>query len=259
MIKKIYIYWFLTVTTLLFSSCSEDLDDSIKYLNKIVETSESGTEKTTTFFYNQAQLVRIESAETIKVFTYTADLITKIETTTLSNNSKTIVNYSYNNGKLQTVQSDGDYVINYTHNQDGTVSYEKFDISLLPLPVKIHHGKLYFDNGNIIREERTLDNVGVGVLSRYYVNYEYDLKSNPLHHILGYEKLLDHEGIISTNNYLISTVETSVEKDGQIISSASFYKNTFKYDKRNYPVEKNSLVSIPHKGISYNLKTTYHY
>ncbi len=258
--KAKYIYWFLSVVLLVLSSCThEDQDDSVKFLKKIIETTEGGEVKTTTFLYNGAEISSIEDDSTIKEFKYTLGLITEIGTTTKSTSVRKKVAYFYENGKLIQVKSNGDYLINYVHNQDGSISYEKFDISVLNIEAKIYHGVLFFSNGNIIREERIYDNVAPGVLSKYNVNYEYDFKLNPLHNIKGYDKLLDHEGIISTNNYLISTVETTIEKDNQIISSASFYKNTFKYDKGNYPVEKNSLVSIPHKGISINLKTTYSY
>jgi hypothetical protein len=259
MTKKIYIYWFLSVVSLLLSSCTDDLDDKIKYLKNVVETSDEGSVKTTTFSYRGTQLFSIDDDSTLKEFSYSSGLITAITTTKKSTSVTTTVDYTYENGKLKTVKSNGDYRIDYTHNPDGTVSYEKYDISILNLEIKIHHGILYFKGGNITREERTIDNAGIGVVSKYNVNYEYDFKTNPLHNVSGYEKLLDHEGIISSNNYLISTVETSIESNDQIISSATFFKNTFKYDGGNYPIEKNSVVSIPHKGISYNLKTVYNY
>ncbi|WP_366186947.1 hypothetical protein [Flavobacterium ovatum] len=257
--KRIYIYWFLSVASLLLFSCTNGQDDEVKYLKNVVETTEGGNVKTSTFLYSGSQLLSIEDDFTIKKFTYTSAFITEIVTTNKSNSVKATVSYTYDDGNLKTVKSIGDYVIRYTHNTDGTVSYEKFDISILNLEIKIHHGVLYFKEGNMIREERILDDVAPSIISKYNVNYDYDFNKNPLHYILGYEKLLDQEGVISTNNYIISTVETTIEKDNQIISSASFYKNTFKYDAGNYPVEKTSLVSIPHKGISYNLKTTYYY
>ncbi|WPR72799.1 hypothetical protein SLW70_06640 [Flavobacterium sp. NG2] len=258
--KTKYVFWLLSVVFLVLVSCThEDQDDSIKFLKSIVETTDGGSVKITTFSYNGAEISSIVDDSTIKEFKYNLGLITAIDITNKTTSVKTTVEYFYENGKLIQVKLAGDYMINYVHNSDGTISYEKFDISTLNLKVKIHHGVLTFKNGNIIKEERVLDNQAVGVISKYNVYYDYDYKLNPLHNIVGYDKLLDHEELMSSNNYLISTVETSVEKDGQIISSASFYKNTFQYDKRNYPIEKNSLVSIPHKGISYNLKTTYHY
>jgi len=259
MTKNIYIYWFLSLTSFVFNSCTDDLDDNVKYLKTVVETSESGTAKTTIFSYRGTQLSSIDDAASLKEFVYTSGHITAITTTNKKNSSKATVSYTYELGKLNTVTLPSDYLIKYTHNADGTISYDKFDISVLNVETKIHHGILFFNKGNVIKEERTLDNVEAGVISKYYVNYEYDYKTNPLHNVTGYDKLLDHEGIISSNNYLIKTEETSVENNGQIISSASFYKNNFKYDTGNYPVENNSLVSIPHKGISYNLKTVYNY
>lgn len=240
-------------------SCSDDLDDEIKFLKSLVETSDVGSAKTTNFIYNGPLLTTIEDDNIVKTFTYSSDLITEITTTNKSTKEKKIVDYTYENGKLKTVKSAGDYSINYTHNSDGTVSYEKFDISMIIVGFMIQHGVLYFKNGNLTKEERFIDTVGVGVLSKYIVYYEYDSKNNPFYNIVGYDKLLDQEGVVSSNNYIISTVETTVETSDQIISAASFFKNTFKYNALNYPIEKSSLVSIPNKGISYNLKTTYKY
>lgn len=259
--KKVkYIFLFLTIISLVLASCtSEDQDDSVTSLKTIVETSEGGNVTTTSFVYNGAEIASIEDNSSLKTFKYTAGLITAIETTNKSTSVKTSVDYFYMNGDLIKVEATGDYMINYVHNNDGTVSFEKFDISVPNVETKMYHGVLTLSGGNIIKVDRTDDNVAAGVISKYSVTYGYDAKANPLHDIVGYEKLLDQEGIVSLNNYVVSTVETSIESNGQIISSASYYKNTFEYNNGNYPTAKKSLVSIPHKGITLNLDATYNY
>ncbi|MCW2118745.1 hypothetical protein [Flavobacterium sp. 7A] len=253
------IFWYLSVVLLCFVSCTSDVDDEVKYLKKIEETLDGGTTKITTFQYQGNQIVSIDNEESIQEFTYVTSEITAITTTNKLTSLKNVVNYSYDGDKLKSVESAGDYLVNYSYNTDGTVSFEKFNISIPNVETKIYHGTLYLNNKNVVKEDYVLDDVAVGVISKFSVSYEYDLKINPLHNIMGYEKLLDHKGVISSNNYLIMTEETSFENNGQIISSASFYNNSFKYDAANYPVEKNSLFNIPDKGLSINEKTVYVY
>ncbi|AWG20112.1 hypothetical protein FFWV33_00545 [Flavobacterium faecale] len=253
-----YIFWLITSLFFAIVGCTSDSENQTKLIKNVVETSDSGTVQTTNYTYNGTQLMAIESPDTLKEFTYDSGYITAIVTTDKVKNEKSLVNYTYESGFLKRVELGGSYYITYTQNADNTVSYQKMDTKAYPLETKIYHGTLKLKDGNMLSEERILDN-SAGVISKYTVSYEYDSKTNPLHNIEGYDKLWDHEGIISNNNYLISTVETTVESNGQIISSATYYKNNFKYDKASYPVEKNSLMSIPHKGISISLNTVYNY
>lgn len=258
--KKVkYLFWFLSIIIVLLSSCThEDQDDSIKFLKKIVETSDSGTPKTTFISYDGNKIVFIDNEKMHQDFYYTGDLITAITTTDKVESSTNTVTYKYQNENLIEIKSSNKYLINYMHNSDGTVTYEKFDISVPNVQTKLYHGTLYFKNNNLVEENRLLDNTDVGTVSKYNVTYAYDGKKNPYYSIEGFYKLLDFNDLISQNNFSISTVETTVEKDDQIISSASFYKNTIKYSG-NYPNEKNSIVTIPDKGLAYTLKTEYFY
>lgn len=254
-----YFFWSIVCLLLVLVGCTSDKVEQMKLLKTVNETSDSGTVQTTNYTYNGTQLVAIDSPNTLKEFDYDAGYITAISTTDKGSNQKTLINYTYEGGLLKRVELIGSYYVLYTQNTDKSVSYQKFDTTIYPLETKVYHGTLQFKNGNILSDERVLDTSPVGVISKYNVSYEYDSNTNPLHNITGYDKLWDHEGIISNNNYLVSTVETSVESNGQIISSATYYKNNFKYDKNSYPIEKNSLVSIPHKGISISLTTVYKY
>lgn len=78
-----------------------------------------------------------------------------------------------------------------------------------------------------------MDNTEAGVLSKYSVTFEYDAK-NTFHNIAGYNKLLDYIESISPYNCILSTVITSIDKKGQILTSANYYKSTFKYDSKGY-------------------------
>lgn len=98
--------------------------------------------------------------------------------------------------------------MNFIHNANGTVSYEKLTKDIGSNENKVFHGILYFQNENLIKDERVIDDAGVGVLIQNSITLEYDYKNNPLNNILGYNKLLDHFKKISTNNS-VSSFEVS--------------------------------------------------
>ncbi|WP_338647474.1 hypothetical protein V5J73_02875 [Flavobacterium sp. KS-LB2] len=253
------IFWLLSVFVLTLYSCSNDNDDSMKLLKKVVETSESGIAETTLFAYNGNKLISIDGVKKRSDFTYTDGLITKMTLLNKTNQLLETINYSYLEGKLVEVISLGNYRIKYIHNSDKTVSYEKFSIASGNPEIKESNGTLYFQNENFIKDERILDNTASGTLIKYSVSFDYDTKYNPLYNILGYKKLLDYNEEISANNSLISTVITSVSKDDQITSSANFYTNSFKYDIDNYPIERVSENNGATNGNGGYLKTEYFY
>lgn len=257
--KAKYIYWVLSFSFLFLYSCTTNNLDKTKLLQSIVETNANGTTSTTFYTYDGEKLVSIDSDKTKADFTYTAGLITKIETLDKVNNILKTIEYSYVDNKLVNVKSPDDYVINYIHNSDGTVSYEKITTIPGEQEVKVFHGTLYFQNNNIIKEERIVDDADPGVLSTYSVDYEYDSKINPFNYILGYEKLLDHNETISMNNCRIIAVYTNTTKDDQVTSSANLYKREFKYDLNDYPTEQIAENATGNNGNSDYLKTQYFY
>jgi hypothetical protein len=253
------IFWVLSIFVLTLYSCSSDNDDSVKLLKKVVETSEEGTSETALFTYNGNEIVRIDGAQKRTDFTYTDGLITKIVALNKTNELLETNAYSYLEGKLVEVESLGNYRIKYIHNSDKTVSYQKFTIGSGNQEVKEFHGILYFENENLIKEERTLDNTAVGVTSNYSISFDYDSNKNPLYNVLGYKKLLDHMETISSNNSLINTVIATITNGDQVLSSANFYKSSFKYDSENYPTERVSETAILANGNTGYLKTQYFY
>ncbi|MBG6110382.1 hypothetical protein IWX84_001250 [Flavobacterium sp. CG_9.10] len=250
------IFWLLSVFVLALYSCSNDNDDSLKLLKKVVETSEGGTSETTLFTYNGNEIVNMDGAKKRKDFTYTDGLITKIVQLNKTNQLLETIDYTYLEGKLVEVVSLGNYRFKYIHKSDKTVSYENFSIGSGNQEVKVYHGTLYFENDNLIKDERILDNTAVGVTSNYSISFDYDAKNNPLYSITGYKKLLDQNQTISSNNSLIITEMTRVTNGDQIISSATFYKCSFKYDSDGYPTEQ---ITENANGNSGYLKSEYFY
>jgi hypothetical protein len=252
------IFWVLSIFLLTLYSCSNDNDDSLKLLKKVVETSENGTSETTVYTYNGTEIVSIDGVQKRTDFTYTDGLITKTVILNKTNQLSETIEYSYLVGKLVEVESLGNYRINYIHNTDKTVSYERFRISGNQ-QVKEFHGTLYFENENLIKNERILDTMPVGITSSESITFDYDAKNNPLYNVLGYKNLLDHMETISSNNSLINTVIATTTNGDQVLSVANFYKSSFKYDSENYPTERVSETAILANGNTGYLKTQYFY
>jgi hypothetical protein len=252
--NKIVLLLFFSFFVFTLTSCTNDTDESFKLLTKVVETTNKGTSQTYLYVYNGNQIMSIDGSQDRTDFTYTDGLISKMVTINKTNQLRETTEYSYIKGKLVRVLSLGNYKINYIHNSDKIVSYERFTLGSGNEEIKEYHGILYFDNENLIKEERIYDNTLVGVDSKYSISFDYDSKNNPLYNILGYKQLLDYNEEISSNNTLLHTVITSVTKDDQITSSANFYKSSYTYDSDNYPIER---VSETEKN-SY-LKAEYFY
>jgi hypothetical protein len=253
------IFWLLSICLSVLCSCSTDNNDNVKYLKKVVEVSDDGTSATSLFIYNGDEIVSIDGVHKHTDFTYTDGLITKIVTLDKESQELETIEYSYIEGRLVSVKSLNNYRINYVHNSDGTVSYEKWSLNLGNEGVKISHGTLYFQNENLVKDERIIENTGVGVVSNYSISFEYDSKKNPLFAILGYKKLLNHNQRISLNNSLVSIEVVSITREDQITSSANFYKSTFKYDSDGYPTEQVSERALFDNGTAAYLKTQYFY
>lgn len=249
----------VSIFLLTLYSCSNDKDDTVKLLEKVIETSEDGTSEVTLFTYNGNKIVTIDGVAKRTDFTYEDGLISKAVTLDKTSQFIETTEYTYIAGELVRAKSLNNYIINYIHNPDETVSYEKIAINSGTQEVKMYHGILYFQNENLIKDERILDNTAPGVLSKYSVSFEYDGKHNPLYTILGYKKLLELKEAVSSNNSLISTVITSVSAGDQITSSAVFYKNSFTYDLEHYPTEKVTENAISDDGDRGYLKSQYFY
>ncbi|WP_414000262.1 hypothetical protein ACMDB5_06845 [Flavobacterium sp. W1B] len=246
----------LIVSLLVFYSCSDNKEGNGKLLIKTVETSENGTSVTTLFKYNGNEILSAVGVKNHIAYTYENGLITKITSKDKENQLSVTLEYSYDKGKLVRMKSSENYVINYTHNSDGTVSYEKITVDPQNQGTELFYGTLYFENKNLIKDERTIDDVVLGLVSKYKFSFEYDSKMNPFYNILGYEKLLNQNEIISFNNSVMSVLEITITKDGKIISSANLYRGAFKYDEDHYPTEQLSEASIANPNY---LKTQYFY
>jgi hypothetical protein len=222
-------------------SCTNEAVDQIPVpmLKKIIETSVDGSSTITTLNYNGNKIVNIDKVDAFLEFYYTGDLITKtVEITKLSSHKNTL-EYSYLEGKLTKITSSENYFINYIHNNDGSISYEKLTKDSENKVLKIHHGVLFFQNGNLIKEDQIIDNAGSEVLIKNVNELKYDNKNNPLSNILGFDKLYNYSHLISLNNATISVFSSTIKqiKDDQIISTINRLDRQYQYNSDGYPTE----------------------
>jgi len=230
----------VVVLLMTLCSCTSDPIEQVQFLKKVVEVSVDGTSNTTILSYDGNKLVAIDKADQLSKFYYTGDLITKVVVLDKTTQHANTLDYSYSEeGKLTKITSSDNYVINYVHNNDGSVSYEKLTKDSSNHDVKNYHGILYFQNGNLVKDEKTLDDAGKGILVKNSVSLEYDYKNNALKNILGFDKLLNYSKIISSNNEISSAEASSIKyvDDDQVVSSIKRTDSKYQYNSNGYPTE----------------------
>lgn len=233
--------WLVAVVLITLCSCTNENVGQAKILmlKKIVEVSVDGSSSTTLLNYDGNKIVNIDKFDKFSEFYYTGDLITRIVVLDKTNQHLNTLEYSYSNGQLTKITSTDNYVINYVHKNDGTVSYEKLTKDSQNNDVKVFHGTLYFQNENLVKDEKFLDDAGAGILSKKSISLEYDNKNNALYNILGFNELLDYSKAISVNNSINSTEVSEIKytDTNQVISSINIYKSKYLYNSIGYPTE----------------------
>ncbi|SHG25802.1 hypothetical protein SAMN05443549_10321 [Flavobacterium fluvii] len=229
----------VVVLLITLCSCTSDPIEQVSMLKKIVEVSADGSSNTTLLTYDGNKLVTIDKEDQLSKFYYTDDLITKVVEFDKTTQHQNTLEYSYLKGQLTKITSSDNYVINYVHNGDGSVSYEKVTKVSNNLEVKNYHGILYFQNENLVKDERILDDAGIGILAKNTLSFGYDYKKNALKNILGFNKLLNYSKIISSNNEVLGTAVSSIKyvDDNQVISEIKRYDSEYQYNSSGYPTE----------------------
>lgn len=229
----------MVVLLMTLCSCTSDPVEQVSMLTKVVEVSVDGTSTTTHLAYDGNKLVSIDKVDQLLKFYYTGDLITKVEELDKTSQHLNTLDYSYSEGRLAKITSSDNYVINYVHNADGSVSYEKSTQRFDEVEVKNYHGVLYFQNENLVKDEKTMDDAGKEILVQNTTTLEYDYKKNALKNILGFDKLLDYSKIISSNNEIVGTHASSTKylDDDQVVSSIKRIDSKYQYNSSGYPTE----------------------
>lgn len=248
--KKIIQIFLTSIVAILLTSCANDKDEKAKKFIKIIETTEDGIAEKSVFTYKKNQIISADNSKQNIVYTYTDGLITKIARYNKESKLSVTLQYSYLKEKLIKVTSSEAYVIYYSHNSNETVLYEKKTIDAQNKEHNVYHGTLSFKNNNLLKDERIFDDISLNTVSSSKITFEYDAFNNPYLSILGYDKLLDHNVLVSKNNVVRTVVEITVVEGGQTISSANLYSTAFKYDSDDYPTEQVSESSITNPNYS---------
>lgn len=251
----------LLVFFILFSCSSNDETDQQKLLKSIVEILEDGSSATTLFTYDGNNIKSIDEVDKSTVFAYTDNLITEATIVDKTTQNQIKLQYLYDNDRLIKIESSENYIINYDHNSDGTVSYEKIQKDSGNNIVSHLHGVLYFENDNLKKDERSFYDPDSYVKITESENFEYDAKINPMRNVLGFDKLLDYSKHVSPNNstsfWKSYTVDYLVED--QVTSSALGYQSDYKYDSDGYPTRADTEKPFLAKGNSKRVKIIFNY
>jgi hypothetical protein len=233
---------FSALSIVLMSSCSSDdtsneAGSETLLPKKIVETTvldgKSGTlDYTITYDGNKLKQISLSDASKY-VYTYTGDLITKIEAFKSSELQSTDV-YAYEGGKLVskiTTYAFGStpaQKLTFVYNANGTVNANESEISN-KVETKYDTTTLYtFANGNIVSSEYING-------EREKITSTFDDKKNPFTNVTGAKLLLNLDenfDFYSINNLLTQTT-VSYDSTGKITDTETI-TFTNKYNANNF-------------------------
>ncbi len=229
------------VAALTLASCSSDSENaSDTILPTIVSYKYSdspGDNDLSTITYNGNKIVTAGyTANDKEVYTYTGDVITKIEDFAEEGNISSINELTYESGKLKTdvlteIASDRTYISKrvYTYNTNGTISFVNYAVDpTTKVETKSSEGVLTYTNGNLTKKTEIFETY------LYTKTYEYDAKNNPFKNILGFNLLIDHETSASLNNV---TKLTTVYTRGEEITT-NIFNSVYEYDAKGYPTKQ---------------------
>lgn len=227
----------LSVFALIATSCSSDGDDSSEtndpgvVLPKKIVSEDLDGEYTDNFFYNGTKITKVESTDGQKtVFTYTGDLITKVETfydgeldlTELYgyDASGRLISYSIINADFPDSNSQETYI----HNTNGTISFTLMEGG------EVYSTGVFTMTGNDILNVVSNYDFGFGPVTTTN-SYTYDTKFTPFKNITGYKWYMfaGSENITSGFDHNVLTFTDSE-------SSSNNSTSTFTYNALNYPI-----------------------
>jgi hypothetical protein len=227
--KLLYLF---SATLLVLSSCSSDDSTSdssdVVLLKKTITTDSDGVKVTTNYTYDGKKLVSmIDNTGYLNLYyTYTGDLITKMDSKSADGTVEETMTYAYNgDGKLLTftrVEAENDYGYKetYTYNTDGTISVKSYSGNSTSQTIASGTATVKFLNGEISEITST---------NSPNHKYTYDTKNNPMKNVIGIDKIAfadgeAGEGII--HNLLTDSVDDEL-----------WTNTTFLYNENGYPTK----------------------
>ncbi|KAF2510182.1 hypothetical protein EYY60_11775 [Flavobacterium zhairuonense] len=213
--------------TLLLTSCSsDDSGSSVVLLKKEITTDSDGDKVTTDYKYDGNKIISatVQGTTTGIYFTYTGDLITKMEFK-YEGVVEQVNKYEYDsNGKLisfirvEPLEENGSKEV-YTYNSDGSISITAYSGTDLAQTTADGTGKITFVNGEIDKIALTYGPTR---------SYTYDDKNNPYKNVLGYDKISFTDGEAEGILHNIVSV-----KNGTKVTESY----VFTYNGDGYPVK----------------------
>lgn len=230
--KILYLTSFIVI---LLTSCSSDNNEpDLKepVLVKEIEINYNGSILRQKFLYDGNKIRSIIFADgTRNNYTYTDDLITKIDELNASGHIVFTRECTYKNGRLFSIlnieyDSFMQYytsLIKYVYNHDGKITFQKYKTDFmtgLEGEKDGDEGVMYFKNGNLVREDFGPDSFNL---------YEYDNKNSIYKNILNYGLLAISDS--SVNNSIKTTTFYKGQKNGENI-------HVYQYNSKGYPTKK---------------------
>lgn len=252
--KKILLL--LSFSVVLLSSCSSDDSSTSESQPLLLKTMTEGDvlfgQTVTHYSYNGNKLVEIfkdgDDDDYIDAYTYTGDLITKIEKFyvfdfgTPSEDRQLLSTdqfaYNSNNQLVQFTTTsqdfDGERVTTYTYNSNNTVSFAQ-NANVPGEPTEsLKTGTITMGNGEITKLQV------VKQFDSYTDNYAYDTKNSIFKNVTGYDKiLLTH--ILGTQGSLtwVNSIVGGISHN--FLNHQGDYQYTYNSD--NYPLTANQSLS----------------
>lgn len=269
--KKLFLVF--SAFALVFSSCSTSSADpdpvtpvtppSSVLITKLIRIS-GGTTVITNFTYNGNKLVStIYDNGKSNSYTYTGDLITKIEKF-----SGTVLNsrelFTYNVDEKVTsyiliTYSTSNYGtrFDYVYNSNGTISITKYTGNETSQTVLASTGKAFLTSGQITKVEEYVPVIGTSPAYTKTSNYVYDTKFDAFNNVTGLNKLM-FKGYVAGLDGNAHNMLSVTSLNGT--STTSTDVTSYIYNASNYPINhSNTLTNFHTSGGSSIYTSTVQY
>ncbi len=228
----------LGFSALVFTSCSSGdssstTTESDVLVTKTIETyANDGSTVTTNYSYNGKKMVKATDSDGYyEKYTYTGDLLTKVEYFSDADELEETETFTYNtSGKLATyVRSE--WIVDqgvreeFVYNSNGTVSTTTYSGTPTLQTFPLNTSVVYFSGSEVSMTE--LYN-GSALASMH--TYTYDTKNNPFKNVTGFDKIavIEAESVGLIHNILTDTYSES--------SNTFTYNNVYTYNSLNFPL-----------------------
>ena len=234
--KKL-LYLFSAIALTLASCSSEDDSNNISdvLVTKIIETYEDNSTYTTEYVYSGTKLVSsTDSDGEYQLFTYTGNLITKIEYFLSDDTLDQVETYTYDSSDrlisfVRVFPTDTDWgnKETYTYNTNGTIFVNYYSGDYNSQTNLDQTGVITFLNGEISQIATSDGNTD---------DYTYDNKNNPFKNVLGYNKIYFTDALTDGVVNNIVTMTSS--------STGGSYVNTNTYNSNDFILTSESVSSV---------------